>query len=153
MDVHPQVQEEIISSRYSHLCVIRAGDLTDTVDAEAQTLTLFSLPTGAQVRHVQVQLPTAFQNTGEAGNDTTTVQIGTDDDDDNFITATQINANSGSPAIFPIYDTGDALPTKIAAAHPNVVATFTPKSATKLSELNEGVLFIFFDIFVPSTGI
>lgn len=151
MDIHPQVLEEITSSKYTHLAIVRASDLTDTVDAEAQTLVLFAAPAGAQIRHVAIELPEGFQNTGEVGNDDTTVQVGDSNDLDSFITATQVNANSASPAIFPIYDSGDALPAK-PSTYPNITATFTPKSATKLSELNKGVLFIYFDMFIPTTG-
>jgi hypothetical protein len=151
MYVHPQVHEEITSSKANLIAIIKFDDLTDAVASEAQTLTLFTLPVAALVKHVTLELPTSFQN-AVAAYDSVTVQVGTDDDDDNFLTATQIDNRSGSPAIFPIYDSGDAFPFKILAAHPKVVATFTPKSTYKLADLTGGELRLLFDIFIPQTG-
>lgn len=123
------------------LVVVRHEDLTQATAATAQTVPLFKVPALVQsVECVNVELREAFQDTTDAANNTTAVQVGDDGDTDRLLASTQLNVNGTE--VFQKAGTGTK---HVFSAENYVDALFEAPAADKtLLALNKGEVRFYF---------
>lgn len=124
--------------------ILTHEDLTEATANTAQTIPLFTVEgLYMMVELVRAELLEAFQDTADAGNNSTAIEIGDGADTDRLLTATQVNLNgtevyikggTGTRHVFSADDTVDAL---VAA----------PGSGKTLAALNRGKLRLLFRVF------
>jgi hypothetical protein len=118
----------------THEILIDHADLTETANATAQTVQIATI-TGLRqlVEVVRMELIAPFQDTADAANNSTLLEVGDDGDTDRFLTSTQLNVNgtevymkagTGTRHVYSSDDTLDLL--------------FTPPSGKNLAALNRG---------------
>jgi hypothetical protein len=135
---------------YTHAFVIDAqnGDVTMATANTEQVFTVFAVKDQDQIIKVGAVLTEAFQNTADAAYNTTTCRVGDAGDDDNFITAFQMNKNG--TVVTAAYSTGDELPkTYTTATAQNILVTLGAQSGKSLNSLNKGRVVILFKLFRP----
>lgn len=124
--------------------IVTHEDLTEATAATAQTLEALVATANYQMFEVvRAELLEAFEDTADAANNTTTVQIGDGGDTDRLLTSTQLNKNgaevfikagTGTKHVFTAADTVDIL--------------FGAPAADKtLAALNKGKLRVLLNVF------
>lgn len=138
-----QGHESVALNGYTHKGVILATDLTVAVDGTVQALDLGPIPDGSKIQ-IMVDALVPFENTLEPANDTTTVSFGDTGSATSLLAAQQVNRNGTE-----ITDMVEGNLSTVYAAVDTLKATFTPKAATQLAELNKGQLVYFVRILCP----
>jgi hypothetical protein len=122
---------------FTHVGIVTADDLTNTVVAAIQTIEFCKLLAGDQVQRVIWYLKTPFQQTGVGGNNTTTASVG----DIAAVTTHMVAAETNLNGTEIIWRAGNTAVLYTAAD--KFAATFTPMTGTALSSINRGELLIF----------
>ena len=122
---------------YTHKYKILFTDIDEgSGSSETVTVTLGATPTDFVISKAMVNVTTAMAGTGAL-----TIQVGTDDDPNNFITATSV------AAVGPIISAVGAAPVTLAgtfaAASNQIEALFTNSSSGSPSALTAGELDIY----------
>lgn len=121
--------------------IVDHTDLTQATNATAQTIELFKVAGNfQQVELARMELLEPFEDTADAGNNTTAVEVGDDGDTDRLLTSTQLNRNGTEVYIKP--GTGTR---HVFTADNTVDAVFAAPAAGKnLAALNKGKLRLLF---------
>jgi hypothetical protein len=129
---------------YTHKFVVTHADLTTTTANTAQSVTLLSLEQGDVVANAAYKLVTAFSDASDSTFNVTTLAVG-DDDVDEFIDETEVNANGTE--IFYAGPVADSIPKvyNVATDGP-ITATFMPSVAHNLADLDAGEVHIFLHV-------
>ena len=122
---------------YTHKYTIKYTDIDEgSGSSDTVTVTLGATPTDFVISKAMVNVTTAMAGTGAL-----TIQVGTDDDPNNFITATSV------AAVGPIISAVGAAPVTLAgtfaAASDQIEALFTNSSSGSPSALTAGELDIY----------
>ena len=115
-----------------------APDLTQTATNTTQDITLLpaaALPAGSLIKSVAVWLREAFENTGDAAFNTTTMSIGTSGAATSVLSAQELNVN-GTEITTVVSNTG------VAVSGAALIARFSSRAAKALASLNRGRVVI-----------
>jgi hypothetical protein len=134
---------ETAAHGFTHVVVLRHEDLTNTSASgtPTQTLELLNLAEGDLVQECAVRLKEKFQDTADAAQNSTTIEVGDGGDVDRFLASQELNVNgteivakagTGTQRAYTSADTLD------------VVVTGTASKA--LSDLNAGEAHIYLRI-------
>lgn len=144
MKVTPLGNEEAAQLDANLVVEITHEDLTEATDATAQVIPLFKVPASFQlVELVRTELRVPFENTAEAGNNTTAITVGDGASAARFLASQELNRNgtevylkAGTGTKY-IYAAEDWVDLTVAAA----------AAATSLAELNKGKVLLYFKVF------
>lgn len=117
-------------------------DLTQTANATAQTIPLFTARAGSFCRSVLMRLTIPFKASGDNTFNDTTVIVGDSGDTDRLFASTQINEN-GTEVLIAFHPS--TVPC-VYATDTVINAIFTPMTGKNLAALNVGAIDFFFDI-------
>jgi len=122
----------------THVAILTADDLTQTVVATLQTFTLCALQPGDIIRKTAWYLRVPFQNTLDAAFNTTTVSMGDTAAVTTHLAAAEANLNGTEiiwrvGSVVVLYTAADIL-----------TVTFNSMAAKALSSINRGELLLFF---------
>jgi hypothetical protein len=144
MKVSPLFNEEAAQYDANLVVEFTHEDLTMVTDATAQTIPLFQVLANYQmVECVRFELIEPFENTAEAGNNTTAIVVGDDGSTNRLLTSTELNRNGTE--VYIKAGTG----TKHVFAADNWVDMVVAAAAagTNHAELNKGRAKLFFRVF------
>lgn len=124
---------------FTHKFIVTHEDLTESTADTDQTIELLALPAGSVVTNAAYRLVTPFADASDSALNDTKIQLGDNDDDDEYIAQTQVNENgevsfkAAAPASVPFAYVADK---KLEL----LVESMTAKS---LSDIDTGELHIF----------
>lgn len=127
---------------FTHLVKIDHTDLTQASTATAQTIEAIAVKRGDVVHRVASRLITPFQDTGDAANNTTAIEVGDGGDTDRFLTSTELNVNGteiftkGGTGTQQGYNSADTID----------VLFLAPTTGKTLLALNAGEVHIYLEI-------
>jgi hypothetical protein len=125
---------------FTHKFIVTAEDLTESTADTDQTIELLALPAGSVVTNAAFRLVTAFKDASDSALNDTKIQLGDNDDDDEYIAATQINEN-GTEVLYAAAAPASVPFAYVAAKKLELlVESMTAKS---LSDIDTGELHIF----------
>jgi hypothetical protein len=143
---YPQITDEVAQQTYTHrfdfsYLDIPAGIAVNT----AQVFLLPKVVAGDEVIELFVRLVTPFANSADAAFNSTTIDIGDDVSPTTYATAIQLNLNGTNVPNTHIADKNNVY----TAAH-QLQIRLNSMAAKSLSNLNQGQLWIDFNIFRAS---
>lgn len=140
--LQPLSEQEIARTGFTHMARIRASDINGTAGAQGDTITCTIGNTGANflVGRAAAWVETAFTTTG-----TLTMEIGTDGDTDNFVTATSVK--TAGPIISEPSARVETQAGSSGAATDVLVARFNTQASTGApGDITAGVVHVFLEI-------
>ncbi len=144
MKANPLTAEEAaLNGGHNWMFIVTADDLTDTVDSEAQAIHLFTFKAGDVCNHMSAVLKVPFEDTTDATTDSTLMIVGDDDDDNAWLTSTQVNRNGTEVYYQDSWATATSPLHAVYTGTKYIILTVTPKSSTKCSELNKGEIHFY----------
>jgi len=116
-------------------------DFTETTTNTAQTVQLFEVDATMGVELVAMFLPRAFEETGNAAHNSSSITVGDGSDPDRFLTATELNVNGTEVNLK--YGTTTQL---VYTSSDTVDLVITPSAADSVDELNKGKIKFYFKL-------
>lgn len=130
---------EAALSGFTHRFEIELADLAPgTTGGAALTLDLLSLKAGTLVENVALHVPTLLSDASDGDFDDVTIKVGDADDDDRYLTATQIAAAAGSPVAHKA-----GVGPYVTPAAAVLKAVFTPEAGKAVANLDGGRVIVF----------
>lgn len=140
MKVSPLFNESAAQDGANLVVEFDHTDLTMVTDATAQTLTPFTIAAGETVECIRGELLVPFENTAEAGNNTTAITVGKSGDTAGLMASQELNRNGTE--VYSKIGTGTAYaPT---ASTPILITVAAAAAATNHDELNAGSARLYF---------
>ena len=154
VSLRPFTSNEIASmnGKWTHFAVIDVarGDVTEASANTEQVFSLFTPVAKDWVKDVGVIVTELFEDSSDTAYNTTTIRVGTTNDDDEFVAATEANANGSS--VDAAYNSGDALPKTFKTGDTMYVVEVTlgAQSGKKLSDLDKGRAVVLLNLYRPA---
>lgn len=142
MKVYPLNDNERAATGFTHRINLTHEDLTETTANTAQTIAIFTLAAGDVVKDAALAVTTPFEDASDNTLNTTTVIVGDGDDDDQYITSTEVNVN-GSEVKYKAC-AADAQLAYTAADTVDII--FGSMAAKSLSDIDTGELDVFLSV-------
>lgn len=125
--------------------VLDSDDLTETTANTAQTIELIDVEVGSIVRDCAAYLKTPFEDASDTAFNVTTVIIGDGDDDNRYLTSTELNENGTEIDAKIETHATNSLPYAYTSAD-TIDAVFGGMSGKSLSNVDTGELHVFLNV-------
>ena len=132
-------------STFTHRIKLTDADLTEGTDATAQSVTLFNVKAGQQVRNFAYKVVTAFTEIDAGTNPVVSLTMKVGEGSGAQFAAAASVLDDVSPVLYgPAAD--QASIGKVYTSDTDIKATFTPGAGGALDEVQNGVIELYFNV-------